>query len=553
MATVEAVDAAERIEPSVNLPAPVAIDRRARLVVFGSILLAVLLSSLDQTVVGTALPRIVTDLQGADRYVWVVTAYLLSSTVTIPMYGKFSDVYGRKVMLLIGVCLFLAGSWLSGLSQTMNQLIAFRALQGLGAGGIFPVALATVGDLFDARERGKYQGLFGATFGLSFLLGPFIGGWFTEHVSWHWIFYVNVPVGAAALVALARLLPNRRLEAARARDLDYFGTVLFVAAAVPLLIGLTQKGEVDASTGLLFGWDSPGVAGPIAASAALLLLFVVVEARATHPIIPLDLFRNRDYSLSMAASLVFGVSAFSAAVFMPRFYQTVRGISPTASGYYIWPLFVGMMGSSAGSGALISRTGRYKWLFSASAVILLVGGYLMTGLKVSTPDWALWSWMLMLGVGVGPGVAGFTVVVQSLVPPHRIGAATGTLTVVRQLGIVIGLAITGTLFATTFQGRLGSSLDSAGVPSALTSALSRYSVALQSVGNGSGLLQRVLPAAERHLLRQIIAGANGAFTDAIAATFWITIATGTAALVLTLAMRNSELRHDKTAGSGKGS
>src|SRR5262252_8333623 len=214
----------------VDLPVTaVEVAPRSRLLIYFSVLLAMLLSSLDQTVVATALPRIVTDLQGADRYVWVVTAYMLCSTVTIPVYGKLSDVYGRKVMLLIAVGLFIAGSCLSGLSQSMDQLIAFRALQGLGAGGFYPLALSVVGDLFNPRERGKYQGAIGAVFGLSFLVGPLVGGWFTEHVSWHWIFYVNVPVALLAMLAVAVLLPNRRLDAARASDLDYFGVALFTA------------------------------------------------------------------------------------------------------------------------------------------------------------------------------------------------------------------------------------------------------------------------------------------------------------------------------------
>src|SRR5215468_418042 len=243
--------------------AAVKVAPRSRLLIYFSVLLALLLSSLDQTVVATALPRIVTDVQGADRYVWVVTAYMLCSTVMIPVYGKLSDVYGRKVMLLIAVGLFMAGSSLSGLSQTTDQLIGFRALQGFGAGGFYPLALSVVGDLFNPRERGKYQGAIGAVAGLSFLIGPFVGGWFTEHLSWHWIFYINIPLALVTLVAVSALLPNCRLEAANARDLDYLGLVCFLAGVIPLLIGLTNKSEVNPSTLQPYAWTDANVWGPI--------------------------------------------------------------------------------------------------------------------------------------------------------------------------------------------------------------------------------------------------------------------------------------------------
>src|SRR5437016_7313358 len=215
--------------PGAAVPSLMSLPPRTKLTIMVAVLMCLFLASLDQTVVGTALPRIVTDLNGASLYAWVVTAYLLSSTVTVPIYGKFSDVFGRKVMLMIGVCLFLAGSWLSGAAQSMNQLVAFRAVQGLGAGALFPIVLATIGDLYSPRERGRFQGLFGAVFGLSFIVGPFIGGWITDHVSWHWVFYVNVPFGIASLAVLATVLPGIGRRRASARDLFYFGLGLFSA------------------------------------------------------------------------------------------------------------------------------------------------------------------------------------------------------------------------------------------------------------------------------------------------------------------------------------
>jgi EmrB/QacA subfamily drug resistance transporter len=374
----------------------VAVDPGSRLLTYVSVLVAMLLSSLDQTVVPTALPRIVTDLQGADRYVWVVTAYLLCSTVTIPIYGKLSDVYGRKSLLLIAISLFVAGSLLSGLSQSMNQLIGFRALQGLGAGGFYPLAISVVGDLFDARERGKYQGAIGAVAGLGFLVGPAVGGLLTEHATWHWIFYVNLPIAVLALFAVAALLPNRRLMDARATDLDYAGVVLFTAGVIPLLIGLTDKSQIDPSTGQSHLWTDGDVLGPLVAGVVLLLLFALVESRARQAIVPLDLFKSRNYALSLSMTFLVGAGAYVGVIFMPRFFQTVHHVSPTWSGYYILPALLGMMSGAILGGVLISRIGRYKWLLSASLLLLVLGSY-------------LWLWLLPIGLGVGPMITAGTV------------------------------------------------------------------------------------------------------------------------------------------------
>ena len=514
---------------------------RKKLTILGAILLTLFLASLDQTVVGTALPRIVTDLNGASLYAWVVSAYLLSSTITVPIYGKFSDVFGRKPMLIIGVCLFLLGSWLSGASQTMQQLVAFRAVQGLGAGALFPLVMAIIGDLYSPRERGRFQGLFGAVFALSFIVGPFIGGWITDHISWHWVFYVNVPFGIASLAVLAITLPSIGRRRASIRDLDYVGIVVFTAGVVPFMLGLTNKGNVSA-TGQLANWTDPNVGGLILLGLAILVVFLFVEARAKEPIIPLELFGARDYSVSMAAVFVFGIAMFAAVIFMPRFYQTVRGISATQSGYYIWPLLVGLMGGSIGTGLLISRIGRYKWLMVAGAAVMLVGGFLLTHLTADVADWTLWGWLLVLGLGLGPAMAGFTVVVQNSVPRDRLGVATSTLTFLRQIGASVGLAAAGTLFSSSFANRLPTNLAEAGVPQQLIPALVRLSPALQNVGNGRALLEQVLPGPLHALIPKVIEGANNALALAIGDLFWITIVAGALGLVCTLILRDLPLR-----------
>jgi EmrB/QacA subfamily drug resistance transporter len=523
-------------------PSLMSLAPRAKLAILGAILLTLFLASLDQTVVGTALPRIVTDLNGSSLYAWVVSAYLLSSTVTVPIYGKFSDVFGRKVMLMIGVCLFLLGSWLSGASQNMSELVAFRTIQGLGAGALFPIVMAIIGDLYSPRERGRFQGLFGAVFALSFIVGPFIGGWITDNISWHWVFYVNMPFGIASLVVLAIVLPSAGRRRASLRDLDYLGIVLFTAGVVPLMLGLTNKGNVS-STGQLASWSDLDVSGLIALGLVILAVFLFVESRAKEPIIPLDLFRRRDYSVSMAAVFVFGVAMFAAVIFMPRFYQTVRGISATASGYYIWPLLVGLMGGSIGTGLLISRLGRYKWLMVAGSAVMVVGAFLMTHLTAGVSDWVLWSWMLVLGLGIGPAMAGFTVVVQNAVPRDRLGVATSTLTFLRQIGASVGLAAAGTVFSSSFATRLPVDLAQQGVPAQVISELVKLSGALQNVGNGRALLEHLLPGPLQVLIPKIVAGANDALALAIGDLFWITVVSGVLGLLCTLALRDLPLRN----------
>ena len=514
---------------------------RRKLAILGAILLTMFLASLDQTVVGTALPRIITDLNGANLYAWVVTAYLLTSTITVPIYGKFSDVFGRKLMLMIGVSVFLLGSWLSGASQNMTQLVLFRAVQGLGAGALFPLVMAIIADLYSPRERGRFQGLFGAVFGLSFIVGPFIGGWITDHISWHWVFYVNVPFGIASLVVLWTVLPGIGRRTARARDLDYLGIAVFTAGVVPLMVGLSNKGFIN-SAGQLPKWTDLNVGGLIVAGLVILVGFVFVEMRAREPIIPLDLFRGRDYSVSMAAVFVFGVAMFAAVLFMPRFYQTVRGISATASGYYIWPLLVGLMGGSIGSGLLISRLGRYKWLMVGGAVVMVIGGYLMTHLTADIPDWTLWTYMLILGFGIGPSMAGFTVVVQNAVPVNRLGVATSTLTFLRQIGASVGLAVAGTVFSTQFADRLPQTLAAHGVPQPAIPQLVKLSELLQSVGNGRSLLEQIFTGPAAVVIPKIIAAANEAMALAIGDLFWVTVIAGVLGLACTLMLRDRPLR-----------
>jgi EmrB/QacA subfamily drug resistance transporter len=524
-----------------DAPSSAQVAPQARGAILGAVLLVLFLSSLDQTVVGTALPRIVTDLQGNELYTWVVTAYLLSSTITVPIYGKFSDVFGRKPMLLIGVGVFLLGSAFSGLSQSMVQLIAFRGLQGLGAGALFPVSLAIIGDLFSPRERGRYQGLFGAVFGLSFILGPFIGGVLTDDASWRWVFYVNLPLGVAALIVITVVLPNVR-RGASVRDLDYLGIVLFTAGVVPLLVGLTDKGQTD-SSGHLYGWVSPQVGLLLLIAAVLLTLFLLVERRAKEPIIPLDLFRDRSYAATNTATFLVAFALFAAVIYLPRYYQAVRGVSATRSGYEIWPLLVGLIGGSIVSGMLISRTGRYKGILLSAMGSLVVGNVLMTRLTAQTDSVVLWTWMLLIGVGVGPAMAGYTVVVQSIVARDRLGVATSTLTFLRQIGGSVGLALAGTLFMSTFTHDLPGKLVAGGVPARIAARIaSRSGGNLTGVGSLGKQVGASLSPQLQALIPRIVTGIHEAVAGAVASLFWLGAGAGTLALVATLLIREVPLR-----------
>jgi EmrB/QacA subfamily drug resistance transporter len=427
----------EAVAPSVADDPALGLSRRTKFEILFAILLGLFLSALDQTIVGPVLPRIVTELHGQDLYTWVVTIFLLTSTVSVPIYGKLSDLYGRKPLLTFGIILFLVGSALSGLSQEMWQLILFRGIQGIGAGSIFPIALAVIGDLFTPAERGKYQGLFGAVFGIAFLVGPFVGGYLTDHISWHWIFYVNLPIGIVALVIIERLLPNVRGHAKEVK-IDWLGVATLVAGLVPILIGLTLA-ETD-------GFSDPSVWAWLVVGLVFLVVFVFAERRAAEPIIPLHLFRNRTFSASMVA-IFFATFGFGAAIiFLPLYFQVVEGASATESGYRLLPFLFGLIASSIASGQIVSRTGRYKPILIVGLVLLVIGMGLMTQLRFGTDDLTLAAWMFVAGLGVGPTFAVFTIVVQNSVAFHELGTATSDLTLFRQIGTTVGITVAFTLF-----------------------------------------------------------------------------------------------------------
>src|SRR6266581_3099829 len=434
---------------------PAGVDPRTRTQIVAAVLLGLFLAALDQTVVGTALPKIVTDLRGNDIYTWAFTAYILTSTISGPIYGKLSDLFGRRPILLFAVSVFLIGSLLSGLSQEMWQFVAFRGIQGLGAGALFPVALAVIGDMFDASERGKYQGLVGGIFGLSSVIGHAIGGVITDTVGWHWVFFVNLPLGAIVFVVIWRALPTFRPSGARPK-IDYLGASVLAGALVPFLIGLTNK-----QTG---NWTDPAVGGLIALGLVIGAVVVAVESRTSEPLVPLGLFRNRAFTISVIAMFAASMAFFAPIVFLPRWFQVVQGSSATQSGYQLLALLGGLIISAMGSGQIVARTGRYKVLALVAAATLAVGLFLLSNLRADTPLPVLFTWMFITGLGVGPMFSIFTLVVQGAVKPQQIGTATSSLTLFQQLGGSVGLAVAGTVFGSRLVEEIPLQLAASSVP-----------------------------------------------------------------------------------------
>ncbi|MET9768613.1 MFS transporter [Streptomyces sp. NPDC006415] len=446
----------QQLSPQPPPPAPgEGQSHRSVLVAIGALLLGMLLAALDQTIVSTALPTIVSELGGLDHLSWVVTAYLLAATAATPLWGKLGDQYGRKKLFQTAIVIFLIGSALCGVAQNMPQLIGFRALQGLGGGGLMVLSMAIVGDLVTPRERGKYQGLFGAVFGVTSVLGPLLGGFFTEHLSWRWVFYINLPIGVVALGVIAAVLhiPVRREK----HTIDYLGTFLIAAVATSLVL-------IASLGGTTWAWTSPQIIGLAVLAVVLLVAFIAAERRAVEPVLPLKLFRIRTFTLVAVISFVIGFAMFGAMTYLPTFLQVVHDITPTMSGVHMLPMVFGLLITSTASGQIVSRTGRWKVFPVLGTALTTAGLLLLHRLDESSSTWLMSVYFFVFGAGLGLVMQVLVLVAQNSVSYQDLGVATSGATFFRSIGAAFGVAVFGTIFTNRLTGQLTDALAGQPLP-----------------------------------------------------------------------------------------
>ncbi len=493
-------------------------------VVFAGLMLVMLMASLDQTIVATALPTIVGDLGGLNQLSWVVTAYLLAQTVVTPLYGKLGDMLGRKVVLQGALVLFLIGSALCGLSQSMTELILFRAVQGLGGGGLMVSTMAAVGDVVSPRERGRYQGYFGAVFGISAVLGPLLGGALTSSISWRAIFYVNLPIGVIAFVVLAATLPSRKSEGRQ--QIDWLGAAVLAGALGSLVLGCTLGGTT-------YPWDSWEIIGLFCAAVVLTVAFVAIERHVPEPVLPPSLFRNKVFSITSGIGLIVGFALFGSVTYLPLFLQTVLGASPTGSGLQMLPLMLGLLLTSIGSGQAITRTGHYKPFPIIGTGVMVIGLVLLSRLGVHTSRTVASGYMFVLGLGLGCVMQVLVLAVQNAVEYKDLGIATSGATLFRSIGGSVGTSILGTIFANRLRSELAS-LFPAGADRAASG----------SAGLSSAEIHRLPPVLHADYLQ--------AFTNSLSTVFEVAAAVGVVAFVLSWVLPEKPLRETATASTGVG-
>ncbi|MFJ2084599.1 MDR family MFS transporter [Micromonospora chokoriensis] len=505
--------------------APVLNRQQIRLLMVG-LMTGMLLAALDQTIVGTALPTIVGELGGINHYSWVVTAYLLASTASTPLYGKMADLYGRRPVFLFSIGTFLVGSLLAGLSQNMTQLIITRGIQGLGAGGLLTLAFTIISDVVSPRERGRYQGLFGAVFGISSVAGPLVGGYFAE-TDWRWIFYINVPLAILAIVVcyhVMRLIPFER----RDHSIDWLGAGLLVAGVSALLLALSWGGNE-------YAWGSGVIISLFVVGAVLGVLFVLQEARVAEPILPLRLFRSATFALANSALLIIGLVMFGSIIFIPLYLQIVKGASPTRSGLLMLPMMAGIIITSILTGRAMTRIGRYKWFPVAGSVTLLVGMFLFTRLEVATSLWVAFGFMVVIGVGLGLCMQSLILAVQNAVSVRDLGAGTSSATFFRSLGGSFGVAILGTVLSSRLTSGLADRL-----PGAIAQLPPQEQAAVAASGGANISIND--PATILALPGPVRAAIQGAFVDALDMVFLTAGVIAILAVVVTLTLPNTQLR-----------
>ena len=511
------------------------LPRRQIIITMACAMTGLFLAALDQTVVSTAMPRIIADLGGFDRYTWVTTAYIVASTIAVPIVGRLSDIFGRKIFYLLGLILFLVGSFAAGAAETMNQLIAFRAFQGLGGGVLMALAFVIVGDLFAPAERGKIQGVVAAVFGLASVIGPTLGGFLTDTLSWNWVFYINIPIGVALTLLMFRFFPRVEPDVMD-RSIDIVGILTLILTVVPLLLGLSLAG-------VEYAWSSPIIIGLFVASGIFLALFIFTELRTKNPIMPLEIYKNRVISVALLAVFITGFGMFSAIIFIPLFFQGVLGASATSSGSFLTPMMLGIVIGAAISGQVVSRIGGYRIPATVGVILMTVAAFLLSTMSPSTPYAIAITYIVTLGFGLGWTFPSFTIAVQNSVEHRFLGVATSAAQFARAVGGSLGLAVLGAYMTNTFQSQLKEKL-----PTQIQTALGEDKIAQLSENPAAMINPDAMDAlisqldSSSEVAETLLSGLRDALASSVSGVFLVTFFITLSAAVVVLFLKDRPLR-----------